>query len=86
VWTSIKGWLALQDVDPTSWHGWQNVKDWWSEVIHKQGQSKKAMTSLAIYANILGNLEEEKCPNLSKQRLPWLWSSIKSRKKPNFGA
>jgi hypothetical protein len=26
----------------------QSVKDWWNEAIHKQGQSKKAMASLAL--------------------------------------
>jgi hypothetical protein len=26
----------------------RNVKEWWNEAIHKQGQSKKAMASLAM--------------------------------------
>jgi hypothetical protein len=26
----------------------QSLKEWWNEAIHKQGQSKKAMSSLAM--------------------------------------
>jgi hypothetical protein len=48
VWIHIKNWLSLNDVDPTSWHGMRNIKEWWSEAIHKQGQSRKAMAALAM--------------------------------------
>jgi hypothetical protein len=44
----VKNWLSLNDVDPTSWHGMRNVKEWWSEAVHKQGQSRKAMATLSL--------------------------------------
>jgi hypothetical protein len=33
----VKDWLALDDVDPTSWNAMRSFKEWWNEVIHKQG-------------------------------------------------
>lgn len=48
VWSRVKNWLGLQDVNPATWHTMRNVKEWWNEAIHKQGQSKKAMASLAM--------------------------------------
>ena len=48
IWTTIKVWLGLHDVDPHSWRLMHNVEEWWKMGIHKRGQSRKAMTSLAI--------------------------------------
>jgi hypothetical protein len=48
VWNKTKQWLDLQAVDPSSWNSWRGVKEWWTEAIHKQGPSKKAMASLII--------------------------------------
>ena len=48
VWVAVKDWLVLQDVDPYSWQNFHSVKEWWSEAIHKSGQSRKAMISLAM--------------------------------------
>jgi hypothetical protein len=48
VWTKVKQWLGLQDIDPSSWNARRTVKEWWTEEIHKQGPSKKAMASLAM--------------------------------------
>jgi hypothetical protein len=39
---------VLHEVDQTSWHAWRGVKDWRNDSIHKQGQSNKAMRSLAV--------------------------------------
>jgi hypothetical protein len=44
----VKQWLDLHDIDPSTWHARQNVKEWWTEAIHKQGPSKKAMASLVM--------------------------------------
>jgi hypothetical protein len=41
MWTRVKHWLSLNDVDPASWNAMRSLKDWWNEAIHKQGQSKK---------------------------------------------
>jgi hypothetical protein len=48
VWSKVKQWLGLHDVDPSTWHAGWNVKDWWTEAIQKQGPSKKAMASLVM--------------------------------------
>jgi hypothetical protein len=48
VWSKVKQWLGLHDVDPSSWHAFRNIKEWWMEAIHKQWQSKKVMTSLGM--------------------------------------
>jgi hypothetical protein len=47
VWSDLKTFFGLHDVEPRDWHIMQNVKDWWIERIHKNGQSRKAMASLA---------------------------------------
>jgi hypothetical protein len=48
VWSTLKVWLVLYDVDPTNWHVMHTVKEWWMQVIHKVGHSRKAMVSLAM--------------------------------------
>ena len=48
VWSNLKEWLGLQDVEPRDWHVMRNVKEWWIEVIHKHGESRKALATLAI--------------------------------------
>jgi hypothetical protein len=48
IWTKVKQWLGLQDIDPSSWNARQTIKEWWTEEIHKQGPSKKAMALLAM--------------------------------------
>ena len=48
VWSSVRSWLGLHDVDPSAWHSRGNVKEWWTEEIHKQRQGRKAMASLAM--------------------------------------
>jgi hypothetical protein len=48
VWSSVRSWLGLHDVDPSAWHSRGNVKEWWTEEIHKPRQGRKAMASLAM--------------------------------------
>jgi hypothetical protein len=48
VWAKVKLWLELNDVDPSSWTNLRNVKEWCTEAVHKQENSKKAMTSFAM--------------------------------------
>jgi hypothetical protein len=48
MWSNVKNWLGLQDVDPTNWHAMRNLKERWNEAIHNQGQSKMAMTLLEM--------------------------------------
>jgi hypothetical protein len=48
VWSKLKSWLGLEDIDPPSWHGIRSVKSWWIKVIHKRGQSRKALAWLAM--------------------------------------
>jgi hypothetical protein len=31
VWTKVKQWLGLQDIDPSSWNVRRTVKEWWTE-------------------------------------------------------
>jgi tRNA-dihydrouridine synthase len=44
----VKDWLGLHDVNPSSWHTKRSIKDWWMKAIHKQGQFKKAVGSIAM--------------------------------------
>jgi hypothetical protein len=44
----VKQWLRLHDIDPSTWHARQNVKEWWTKAIHKQGPSKKAISLLVM--------------------------------------
>jgi hypothetical protein len=67
VWTKVKQWLGLHDIDPSTWHARRNVKDWWTEAIRKEGPSKKAMASLVM----LINLEGKECTNLSGHQATW---------------
>jgi hypothetical protein len=48
VWTSIKHWMGLLAMDINGWHNKENVKDWWTDGIHKKGSPMKAMASLAM--------------------------------------
>jgi predicted negative regulator of RcsB-dependent stress response len=40
--------MGLHAMDIDGWQDMQNVKDWWSECIHKKGSPVKAMASLAM--------------------------------------
>ena len=48
VWSNLKTWLALNDLDTSVWHGFRSVKEWWFEVTSKRGDSRKAMASLIM--------------------------------------
>jgi hypothetical protein len=48
VWIALKDWLSLYDVNPRDWKNMNNVEDWWMQGVHKMGQSRKAMVSLAM--------------------------------------
>jgi hypothetical protein len=48
VWLNIKEWLGLVDVHPERWHEAPTVHEWWRCFVQKDGQSKKAMSSLAM--------------------------------------
>jgi hypothetical protein len=48
VWSNLKNLLGIDDIEPITWHGFHEVKRWWIEVIHKRGQSRKALASLAM--------------------------------------
>jgi hypothetical protein len=48
IWTALKTWLGLHDVEPTDWQSLRTVKDWWIHGIHKRGNNRKAMASLAM--------------------------------------
>jgi hypothetical protein len=43
-----KTWFGLNDVDTNTWHTICSVKEWWIDGVHKHGQLKKAMVSLAM--------------------------------------
>ena len=36
IWSSLKSWLGLHDLDPREWQAFGTVKEWWSEAIHKR--------------------------------------------------
>ena len=48
IWSSLKVWLGLHDVEPMDWRLMTTVKEWWTQGIHKRGASRKAMASLAM--------------------------------------
>ena len=48
IWSSLKSWIGLHDLDPTEWHVFGTVEEWWSEAIHKRGGERKAVASLAM--------------------------------------
>jgi hypothetical protein len=48
VWSIVKTWLGLHDVDPSLWHFRRSVEEWWVEEIHKHAQGRKSMASLAM--------------------------------------
>jgi hypothetical protein len=48
IWSKVKNWLGLSDVDTSGWHAMRSVKEWWIEGVQKHEQSKKAMASLAM--------------------------------------
>ena len=48
IWNALKTWLGLHDIYPNEWLGIPTVKDWWTDVIHKRGASRKVMASLAM--------------------------------------
>jgi hypothetical protein len=39
VWSILKAWLGLHDVDTRDWHDIVTVKDGWVQSIHKRGES-----------------------------------------------
>ena len=48
MWTEIKTWLGLLDIDPTYWRLVPSVRVWWDEVCHKRGDSRKARNTLMM--------------------------------------
>jgi hypothetical protein len=48
VWLSIKDWLGLVDVEPDRWTEAATVYEWWACFVQKDGQSRRAMSSLAM--------------------------------------
>ena len=48
IWSSLKSWIGLHDLDPTEWQAFGTVKEWWSVAIHKRGGERKAVVSLAM--------------------------------------
>jgi hypothetical protein len=37
MWTILKAWLGLDDVEPRDWHAIDIVEDRWVQVVHKRG-------------------------------------------------
>jgi hypothetical protein len=77
---SVHHLCGLHDVDPSSWYAFRNVKEWWMDAIHKQGQSKKVMTSLGMLVS--WEIWKEKNASTFSETPPLLrlWSSTKSKK------
>ena len=48
IWSSLRDWIGLHDLDPSTWDFLQSVKEWWNNVIHKKGANRKALASLAM--------------------------------------
>jgi hypothetical protein len=46
VWSKVKVWLDLHDVQPSDWEAFGSVKEWWEHGIHKRGGSRKAVVML----------------------------------------
>jgi hypothetical protein len=40
--------MGLHDMDIDGWQNKENVKDWWTDGIHKKGSPVRAMASLAL--------------------------------------
>jgi hypothetical protein len=54
----VKEWLG-HDVEPNSWRPMHNFKAWRGEMIHKQGQSRKAVLSWEMQERNVQNLSEQ---------------------------
>jgi hypothetical protein len=48
VWSSLKAWLDLHDVEPRQWQVMSTVKEWWLKGVHRRGQSRREMASFAM--------------------------------------
>ena len=48
IWTFLKTWLGLHDLNPDEWDGFDNLEDWWTVVMHKRGGERKSLSSLAM--------------------------------------
>jgi hypothetical protein len=44
VWNALKDWLGLYEMEPMDWQAFK----WWVQAVHKKGQFRKAMASLAM--------------------------------------
>ena len=48
VWTEIKTWLGLHDIDPSDWRLVPSVKVCWDMVAHKRGHSRMVRSTLMM--------------------------------------
>jgi hypothetical protein len=48
IWTSLKSWFGLEDIQPQELTMLHSVKEWWCDVIPKRDQGMKALASLAM--------------------------------------
>ena len=48
IWVSLKTWLGLYDLDIDAWDGFSTLEEWWTEVVHKKGDARKGLASLAM--------------------------------------
>ena len=48
IWTEIKTWMGLTSVDITDWSSFDNVNDWWHQMIGVNGNVRKGLASLVM--------------------------------------
>jgi hypothetical protein len=48
VWNALTDWLGLYDMELMNWQAFNNVQEWCVQAVHKRGQFRKAMASLAM--------------------------------------
>jgi hypothetical protein len=48
IWSKVKEWLVLHDVEPNSWQPMCPVKELWGEMIRKKEKSRKSIASIAM--------------------------------------
>jgi hypothetical protein len=48
VWSSVKEWLGIHDINPSDWHSSPSLRALWADVIHRRIPTGKAVASLAM--------------------------------------
>jgi hypothetical protein len=48
VWSKVKEWFGIQDINPSNWHTARSVRAWWADFIHRWSPTMKVIGSLTM--------------------------------------